>query len=96
MYFVENLSQKSKLKLVQYIYRRLVIINRALYIFHPIFQYGLQSRDINITDNLCTKQVNLGVKSAVSNHEQFQIKILVFFGKLAFAFQDPPSKKFHT
>ena len=70
MYFVENLSQKSKLKLVQYIYRRLVIINRALYIFHPIFQYGLQSRDINITDNLCTKQGKLDLKFVVYSQEQ--------------------------
>jgi len=29
---------------------------------------------VNITDNLCTKQENLGLKSAVSNQVRFEIK----------------------
>ena len=29
---------------------------------------------VNITDNLCTKKGNMGLKSAFSNQERFQIK----------------------
>ena len=47
---------------------------RGLYIFYPLFQCSLQSRAVNIADNLCTKQGNVGLKSAVYNQERFQIK----------------------
>ena len=43
------------------------IISCGLYIFYPIFQCGLWSRAIIITDNLCTKQGNVGLKSAWYN-----------------------------
>ena len=33
-----------------------------------------QSRAVDLTDNLCTKQGNVGVKSEVYNQEPFQIK----------------------
>ena len=52
------------------IYCTRAIITRRLYIFYPIFQCGLQSRAVNTTDNLCTKQGNAGLY----NQERFQIK----------------------
>ena len=33
-----------------------------------------QSRAVDLTDNLCTKQGNVGLKSGVYNQDQFQIK----------------------
>ena len=55
-------------------YRLRDIISNTLYIFYSIFQCGLYLRAVNITDSLCTKQENLGLKSAVYNQEWFQIK----------------------
>ena len=40
----------------------------------PTSQFLNFSRVVNITDNLSTKQGNLGLKSTVYNQEQFQIK----------------------
>ena len=40
----------------------------------PTSQFLNFSRVVDITDNLCTKQGNLGLKSRVYNQEQFQIK----------------------
>ena len=37
---------------------------------YPIFQSSLLSREVNITNNLCTKQGNLGLKPAVYNQKQ--------------------------
>ena len=42
--------------------RTLAIISLGLYIFYPSIQCGLYTRAVNITDNLCTKQGNLGLK----------------------------------
>ena len=42
--------------------------------YNPIFQFGLWSRAVIITYNLCTKQWNVSLKSAVYNQERFQIK----------------------
>ena len=39
-----------------YIYRTRAIITRSLYIFYLIFYCGLYSREVNITDSLCTKK----------------------------------------
>ena len=51
------------------------IISRSLYIFYPFFT-AVYSQELllNITDNLCTKERNSSIKSAVYNQEQFQIK----------------------
>ena len=51
-------------------YRTRAIISRGLYIFYPIFQCGLYCRAVNITDNLCTKQGKLGLKSAGHDQER--------------------------
>ena len=55
---------------VYFIYHTRANITRGLYIFHPIFQFGLWSRAIDITDNLCAKQEMLSLKSAVYNQER--------------------------
>ena len=34
--------------------------------FTPIFQFGLLSRAVNIAENICSKQQNMSVKSALS------------------------------
>ena len=47
-------------------YRMRAIIILGLYIFNPIFQCSLYSRAVNITDNLCTKQGNPGLKAIKS------------------------------
>ena len=43
--------------------KRVIIICFAacVLIFDPIFQCGLLSREVNITDNLCTKKGNVGL-----------------------------------
>ena len=46
----------------------------SLHIFYSIFHCGLYCRAANITDNLCTKQGNSSIKSAVYKQERFQIK----------------------
>ena len=48
--------------------------NNILSFFYPIFHCGFQSRAINITKNLSTKQGNSSIKSAISKHKWFQIK----------------------
>ena len=40
----------------------------------PTSQFLNFSRVVNITDNLCTKQGNVGLKSAAYDQEWFQIK----------------------
>ena len=51
--------------------------NLRLVYFYPIFQFGLFSRDVNITSNSWTKQGNMGLKSrAISNQELVIITIL--------------------
>ena len=47
-------------------------MSRVLYIFYPIFS-AFYNQYINITANLCTKQGNVSLKSAVYNQERFQI-----------------------
>ena len=37
-------------------FRTRAIITRGLYIFYLIFYCGLYSREVNITDSLCTKK----------------------------------------
>ena len=37
-------------------YRTRAIITRGLYIFYPIFHCGLYSREVSVTDSLCTKK----------------------------------------
>ena len=49
------------------VYRTRAIITRGLYIFYPIFQCGLLSRAVNITDKLCTKLGNVGLQTPVYN-----------------------------
>ena len=46
------------------------IISHGLHIFYPIFQCGLESKAVNITVNLCTKQGYVSLKSAVYNQDQ--------------------------
>ena len=50
------------------------IISRSLYIFTPFFSAVYNQERLSITDNLCTKQGNVGLKSAVYYQERFQIK----------------------
>ena len=57
-----------------HLYTVLEPLQSAACIFFTPFQCGLQSRVVNITDNLCTKQENMHLKSAVYNQEQFHIK----------------------
>ena len=59
-------------------YHPRAIISCGLYIFYPIFQCGLYCRAVNITDNLCTKQGNVGLKSVVYNQEQ-AIMVCAFY-----------------
>ena len=57
------------------------ITSRGLYIFYPNFQFGLSSRAVNITDNFCTKQRNLGLKSAVYNQERLLLQTIYVLNK---------------
>ena len=50
-------------------YRWRTIISCGLHIFYPIFHCGFYCRAVSITDNLCTKKGNLGLKSVVYNQE---------------------------
>ena len=52
------------------IYSTHVIINHGLYFFYPFLSVVNKSRVVNMTNNLCTKQGNLGLKFAVSNQER--------------------------
>ena len=52
------LNLLDQAKDLEYMYRTRAIITCGLYIFYPIFHCGLYCRDVNITDNLCTKQGN--------------------------------------
>ena len=42
--------------------------------FDPFFSAVYNKNVFNITDNVCIKQGNVGLKFAVYNQEQFQIK----------------------
>ena len=42
-------------------YRTRAIISLSLYIFYPIFHYGVYIRAVSITDNLYTKQGNSSI-----------------------------------
>ena len=58
-------------------YHTLAIINRGLYISHPIFHSGSYCRAVSVTNSSFTKQENAsvcGLKSAVYNQERFEIK----------------------
>ena len=37
------------------------IITRGLYIFYPIFHFGLYCTAVSVTDNLCAKQGNSSI-----------------------------------
>ena len=53
-------------------YHTHTIISRGLYIFYPIFHYGLYCRAVSITDKICTEKEILqflGLKSAVYNRK---------------------------
>ena len=66
---VDMLTKETSVQVCR-IYRTSVIITCILYISYPIFQCGLLSRAVNITDNLCTKQGNVGLNSMVYNQER--------------------------
>ena len=51
-------------------YRTLAIISRGLYFFYPFFTKAVAYT----ADNLCTKQGNVGPKSAAFKQERLQIK----------------------
>ena len=55
---------------VQFIYRTRAIISRGLYFFYSFFTKAAAYT----ADNLCTKQGNVGLKSAAYKWEQLQIK----------------------
>ena len=71
-FFLDMSSEKK--------YRTLAIISCGLYIFYPFFHCGLYcpsvskesgfSLAVNITDNLCTKKGNVGLKFAIYNQER--------------------------
>ena len=42
-------------------YSMRAIISHGLYIFYPIFHFGLYCRAVSITNNLCTKQENSSI-----------------------------------
>ena len=52
------------------IYRTRAIISRGLYFFYPFFTIAAAYT----ADNLCTKQGNVGLKSATYKRERLQIK----------------------
>ena len=53
-----------------YVYRTRAIISRGLYFFYPTFTAAAAYT----ADNLCTKQGNVGLKSAAYKREWLQIK----------------------
>ena len=57
-------------------FHSLVFLNASTFLSIPYVRHykPRQSRTVNITDNLFTKQGNSSIKSAVYNHERFQIK----------------------
>ena len=46
----------------------------VLYLFVTNFSAVYNQERLNITDNLCTKQGNVGLKSTVYNQDRFQVK----------------------
>ena len=71
-------------------YRTRTIITRGLYIFYSFFQCGLESRAVNITDNLCTKQgiprfmIHSGFKSRAGYNGMCMVYILIISMTLIF------------
>ena len=78
-----------------YIYRTRAIITRGLYIFYPIFQCGLKSREVNITDHLSTYTRKVGPKirglylRVVSNQERVMMASVRYISR--FDVQNIPS-----